>query len=100
MYTEELHKIRKLIVIFNDSILMHNIYVILFIFNVYDDIEHTAESTVFTSKIIITVSNTWQQLQFFQQAGLERHVSNQFIVWQMTFSHALNKSLSSVCVGL
>ena len=70
-------------------------YVILLIFNVCGDIEHTAELTLCTSKIIRTVSNTWQQLQFFQQAGLERYVSNQFIVWQLTLSHALNRSISS-----
>jgi hypothetical protein len=79
---------------------MHKMYVILLIFNVYDDIEHTAESTVCTNKIIRTVSSTWQQLHIFQQAGLERHALHQFIAWQITFSHALNRSLSSAYVGL
>lgn len=79
---------------------MHKMYAILLIFNVYGDIEHTAESTACTSKIIRTVSNTWQQLQYFQQAELERRVSNQFIVWQITFSHALNRSLFIAYVGL
>jgi hypothetical protein len=36
-------------------------YVILFIFNVCGDIEHTAESTLRTSETIRTVSNPWQQ---------------------------------------
>jgi len=66
--TGGLHKIPKVIIIFNDSKLMHKMYAIFLIFNVYGDIEHTAESTACTNKIIRTVSNTWQQLQFFQQA--------------------------------
>ena len=40
-------------------------YVLLLIFNVYGDIEHTAESTVCTSKFIRTVGSTLQKLHFF-----------------------------------
>jgi len=79
---------------------MQKMYEILLIFNIYGDIGHTFESTVCASTIIRTVSNTWQQLQLFQQAGLERHVSYQFIVWQITFSHAFIRSLSSAYVDL
>jgi hypothetical protein len=73
---------------------MHKMYEILDILNVCVVIVHTAESTVCTGKIIRTVRNTWQQLQFFRRAGLERHVSYQFIVWQITFSHALKDPCS------